>query len=82
MEDAPRARQLVADVLAEWPATAAVFAGYRMACVGCAMAPYETVAEAAAKYRVPLARLANRLAAAAAAGPAGAEGPEEGPRHG
>jgi hypothetical protein len=36
-----------------------------MACVGCAIAPYHTVAEACADYGVAFGRLKRELAAAA-----------------
>ncbi len=40
----------VAEVLARWPQTISVFMHHRMACVGCAIAPFETLAEVAAVY--------------------------------
>lgn len=48
------AGQLVADVLAKWPQTIPVFTGHQMACVGCPIAPFETLAEVAAIYRLDL----------------------------
>lgn len=42
----------VAEVLARWPQTIPVFIRHRMACVGCAMAPFETLAEVAAIYKL------------------------------
>ena len=45
---------IVADVLKRWPQTVPVFQKYRMGCVGCAMAPFETLAEAAAIYQLSL----------------------------
>jgi hybrid cluster-associated redox disulfide protein len=56
---------LVSDALAEWPAAARVFVERRMACPGCAFAPFETVAEAAAAYGVNCQDLARSLAVAA-----------------
>lgn len=51
---------LVADLLAACPAAAPAFASRGMACVGCSMARFETVAEAAAAYAVdPAALLAD-----------------------
>jgi hybrid cluster-associated redox disulfide protein len=58
---------LVSDVLAERPAAARVFVERRMACPGCAFAPFETVAEAAAAYGVNCQDLARSLAAATGA---------------
>ena len=43
-------RDLVADVLANWPATARVFIDRQMGCVGCVMARFETVPEAVDAY--------------------------------
>ena len=51
----------VAEVLDRWPATAAVFVRRYMACVGCAMAPFDTVGEAAAVYGIKLEGLLDEL---------------------
>jgi hybrid cluster-associated redox disulfide protein len=48
------AQLTVAEVLERWPATAAVFVRRCMACLGCAMAPFDTVAEAVAVYGIEL----------------------------
>ena len=40
----------IAEMLRRWPATARVLIGRRMACVGCEMNRFETIAEAAAAY--------------------------------
>jgi hybrid cluster-associated redox disulfide protein len=42
----------VSEVLERWPATAAVFVRRCMACAGCAMAPFDTIDEAAAVYGI------------------------------
>lgn len=55
------ARSPVAAVLAARPAATAVFNQLRMACVGCAVAPFCTVAGAAAEFAVPLDALLARL---------------------
>ena len=57
--------QTVGAVMRRWPGTIAVFLHHRMACVGCPMARFDTVAEAATEYAVPLARLLDELEAAA-----------------
>jgi hybrid cluster-associated redox disulfide protein len=54
----------VAETLARWPATIAVFMQHGTACVGCVMAPFETVDEIAAIYRLDRAQLLADLAAA------------------
>jgi hybrid cluster-associated redox disulfide protein len=41
-------------VLARWPQTIPVFIHHHMACVGCVMAPFETLAEVALVYRLDL----------------------------
>lgn len=45
---------LVGDVLAKWPQTAPVFNRHKMACPGCAMAPFMTLNEACASYGVDI----------------------------
>ena len=52
---------MVADVLACWPQTIAVFIRRRMACVGCPIAPFETLAEVAAIYELDLACFLHEL---------------------
>ncbi|MCA9995956.1 MAG: DUF1858 domain-containing protein [Anaerolineales bacterium] len=44
----------VKEVLARWPQTAQVFQQFNMACIGCVVAPYCTVAAAARDYDLPL----------------------------
>jgi hybrid cluster-associated redox disulfide protein len=51
----------VAEVLERWPATAAVFGRRCMACLGCAMAPFDTIGEAAAVYGIELNRFLAEL---------------------
>lgn len=55
----------VAEVLARWPQTISIFMRHRMACVGCAIAPFETLAEVAAIYKLEancfLAELAQAI---------------------
>ncbi len=41
----------VAKLLDQFPGAAVVFTRHRMACAGCVMAPFETLAEAAAAYK-------------------------------
>jgi len=48
---------IVADVLAARPGAAHAFVARGMACVGCPMARFETLADAAAVYSVDLAHL-------------------------
>lgn len=57
----------VQTVLDAWPATRSVFIRRRMACVGCVLAPFMTIAEAASAYGIGPDALAAELQAAAAA---------------
>lgn len=60
------ARSIVSAVLNERPETMAVFLRNRMHCPGCAMAPFMTLTEAAASYRLNANALVAELRAAAA----------------
>lgn len=51
----------VAEVLARWPQTAPVFLRHRMACVGCPMAPFETLTDVAAIYGLHLSHFLAEL---------------------
>ena len=62
MERPPLTTELtVAEVLTRWPQTASVFFQHQMACVGCAMAPFETLAEVATIYRLHVERFLHEL---------------------
>jgi hybrid cluster-associated redox disulfide protein len=54
---------LVADVLDRWPETVTVFLKQRMGCVGCSMAPFETLSEAAKIYDLCCTHFLNDLQA-------------------
>jgi hybrid cluster-associated redox disulfide protein len=60
----PYPEQPVAEVLNNWPATIAVFLRRRMACVGCVMARFETLHEAAVNYHIPTDELHAEIRAA------------------
>jgi hybrid cluster-associated redox disulfide protein len=45
---------IVEDVLDQWPQTVTVFLTNRMACVGCPMARFTTIADAVDIYNLPL----------------------------
>ena len=53
----------IADVLAHNPRTAEVFLKHGMACVGCAIGPFETLADVANIYQVPIEQLLAALTA-------------------
>jgi len=59
----------VSEVMRHWPRTVGVFVELRMACPGCPMAPFETVAEAAGEYGLDPEDLLARLARARHGGP-------------
>jgi len=48
------ANLIVAEVLARWPQTIPVFIHHRLACVGCVMAPFETLTEVTLIYHLDL----------------------------
>ena len=49
-----------------WPATITVLIGFEMHCVGCALARFHTVGEAAAEHEIDEAMLLKELEKAAA----------------
>jgi hybrid cluster-associated redox disulfide protein len=66
--------QTVATVLGFAPAAVEVFTGRGMACPGCAMAPFDTLAEAAAVYGQELDGFLRDLAEVAPASPGSGKG--------
>ena len=42
-----RTDMVVSEVLEKWPQTATVFNEFKTACVGCAMSPFDTLADVA-----------------------------------
>ena len=48
-------------ILKTWPRAARVFYAYKMACVGCVLAPYYTLAEAVHIYQLPLDEFLNEV---------------------
>lgn len=51
----------VSETLERWPQTAVVFLRHRMACVGCAIAPFETLTEVSAIYNINLEKFLQEL---------------------
>lgn len=51
----------VTALLKRYPAAVSVFFQYRMACVGCAIADFHTVAQAAALYNIELAQFTTEM---------------------
>ncbi len=65
MSDTPQPQHTVDEVMRRWPATTRVFLRRRMACVGCPVGPFHTLAEAAVEYRIPLQAFLSELRRAA-----------------
>ncbi|RPI28772.1 MAG: DUF1858 domain-containing protein [Chloroflexota bacterium] len=59
---------IVADVLEQWPETIPVFLNHQLTCVGCAMAPFETLADVACNYHLPAGQFLDEIRAAAQPG--------------
>ena len=51
----------VAEVMERWPETIPIFFHYRMTCVGCPIAPFETLADVAAVYGLDMDCLVDEL---------------------
>lgn len=79
MSDQPlEATLTVADVLARWPETVTVFQELQTACVGCAMAPFDTIEDVARIYEFELSLIMGKLEETIAdGGAAGAEQSEQ-----
>jgi hybrid cluster-associated redox disulfide protein len=61
------ATMTVDQVMSKWPATIAVFRRHQMACVGCPVAPFTTLAEAAVIYGISLSQFLTELSTVVAA---------------
>jgi hybrid cluster-associated redox disulfide protein len=55
----------VEEVMRRFPATIGVFLRHRMHCIGCAIGPFHSVADAAHEYRLVAASLLDELREAA-----------------
>lgn len=66
-DPALRGDHTIEQTLERFPALAVVFVRRGMACVGCVMAPFDTLADAAHAYGTEPADLLGELVAAAAA---------------
>lgn len=56
-------RMIITDVLENWPRTADVFHNHVMACVGCAVAPFYSINDAALVYCLPPEQFTEELLA-------------------
>jgi hybrid cluster-associated redox disulfide protein len=52
----------ISELLDKWPETAVAFQKYNMACVGCVVAPFYTVADAISIYSLDREQFLNELA--------------------
>lgn len=52
---------MIDNILSRWPETANAFNRHRMACPGCAMAPFMTLTEACAAYGLDLKKVAHAV---------------------
>jgi len=50
----PTSDMTVAEVLEQWPKAVSVFQEYKTACVGCSMAPFDTMVDVAREYDLSL----------------------------
>jgi hybrid cluster-associated redox disulfide protein len=57
----PKNDMTVAEVLDLWPETVAVFQELKTACVGCVMAPFDTMVDVAREYDLDLDQLMDAL---------------------
>lgn len=60
------AGDMVDDVMRREPATIRVFLKHGMACIGCAVGPYRTIAEASAEHGLAVASFLRELVEASA----------------
>jgi len=62
MEEIPLSPTLTVDrIFAQWPQTIPVFMRHRFACIGCLMAPFDTLADVARNYDISLTDLMAEL---------------------
>ena len=53
----PTSEMTVAEILDRWPKAVSVFQEYKTACVGCSMAPFDTLVDVAREYDLSLPEL-------------------------
>lgn len=63
----PNSNMTVAEVLEKWPETFTVFQEFKTACVGCVMAPFDTIDDVARIYEMDLSVLIEALDAVVSA---------------
>ncbi len=63
MQPSVTPESLIAYILQTWPQTVSVFLRHRMACVGCSLAAFDTLSDAARSYNIEVARLLAEIEA-------------------
>ena len=56
----------ISDLLSQWPQVIQVFLKRKMACIGCSVAAFETLEDAAGIYGIPLHELTDEVRKAVA----------------
>ncbi|MGD2078419.1 MAG: DUF1858 domain-containing protein [Chloroflexota bacterium] len=74
----PTQEMTVAEVLETWPETVEVFQELKTACVGCAMAPFDTLSDVARIYELELEFVVESLHRAIQDSPADLPAPNPG----
>lgn len=57
----PTSEMTVAEILESWPETVSVFQDFKTACVGCVMAPFDTMIDVARIYELELSEIMEAL---------------------
>ena len=57
----PKSDMTVAEILEQWPETVSVFQEFKTACVGCVMAPFDTMVDVARTYELDLNQMMKAL---------------------
>jgi len=60
-QEQPLSQKTIEEVLTNWPETAVVFKRHNMACIGCDVANFYTVADAASVYQLPVKEFVSEL---------------------
>jgi hybrid cluster-associated redox disulfide protein len=53
-KEQPFSQKTISEVLTNWPETAIVFKRHNMACIGCDVSHFYTIADAANVYQLPI----------------------------
>ena len=65
MSDTPEVDHSIDEILRRWPGAARALIRRGMACVGCVMAPFETIRDVARNYGIDEAALLRQMRSAA-----------------